>query len=105
MHVGDLRQRITIQQLGSGQDTDGSPNGTWTDFATVWAEVKPLSGREKLAAQQVEAEVTHAVTIRYCAGVVPKMKILFGAREFNIRNVLNTDEQNVEMRILATEKV
>lgn len=105
MHAGALRHRITIQQIGSGRDTDGHPNGAWADYATVWGEVKPLSGREKLAVQQVDAEITHQITIRFLMGMVAKMRIQYGTRIFDVKSVLNTDERNYEMRLLATEKV
>lgn len=105
MQAGKMRFRVTIQQLGSGQDSYGQENGTWADYATVWAGIEPLQGREKITAQQIDAEVSHAVTIRYKAGVVPKMRIAFGSRYFNIISVLNTFEQNFEMKLMVTEKV
>ncbi len=78
MRAGDLRHRVTIQQLTTTRDAEGVTTETWTNVATVWAAVEPLQGREYFQAQAVNAEVTTRVRIRYRAGIVPTMRILFG---------------------------
>lgn len=65
MRSGDLNRRIILQQRSTAQDTFGQQSTTWTDFATVWAKVEPLSGREQMAAQAMQSSVTHQITIRY----------------------------------------
>jgi len=65
VQAGRLRHRVTIQNfvtetLPSGQETE-----RWTDGATVWAEVRGVSGRELLAAGAELAESTIRVWMRY----------------------------------------
>lgn len=79
-----LNKRITIQQKTAGQDGAGQPIDTWTTVATVWAEVKDVSGREFIAAQAGQAEVTTKVTIRYLAGIKSDMRVVHGADVYNI---------------------
>jgi SPP1 family predicted phage head-tail adaptor len=65
LRAGALNRRITLQSRSTGQDTSGGQLLTWTDVATVWAQVEPLNGRELLAAQAVQSSVSHQITIRY----------------------------------------
>ena len=106
--IGKLRHRLTIQQSRRIGDGGGGSEGSWDDpikVATVWGSVKPLSGNERLRAMQLEARVSHRITIRYRTGITTAMRVLFGTRLFNIRAVLNLDERNRWLDIMAEEGV
>lgn len=97
-------RRITIQHPTEAADRFVAGK-TWADLATVWASIEPLTGDEKWAADQVEAMVSHRIRIAYRAGVTSAMRIVYGTRTFNIAAVLNPNEANVELEILATESL
>lgn len=78
-----------IQQLTRSLDAGGNTVEAWTDFASVYAEVAPLSAREFVAGQAVQSGVDTRITIRYLAGVRPTMRILHDGRLFNIQGVLS----------------
>ena len=81
--AGRLDRRITLQrQVASGQDAYGAPQTSWEDVATVWAAVEPVSGREFWAQQQVQAEATIRLIIRYRADITAEMRAVMGARVF-----------------------
>jgi SPP1 family predicted phage head-tail adaptor len=108
MRSGDLRKRVTFQMRGTTSDTFGQQTTTWTDLFTAWAEIQALSAREMFAAQAVQSEVTHAITVRYRAELaLPKtvaaMRVLYGSRIFNLAGATNPDERNRELVIQATE--
>lgn len=104
--AGDLRHRVTIQaEQRSDDGYGGSSLPTWSTVATVWAEVKPLKGREQLHGQQLEGRVTHRIIMRYRAGVTAANRLLFGTRAFNIRSVVNVDERGRWLEIMAEEGV
>lgn len=84
MRAGLLRHRVTIQNLTTAQDSFGDIVETWSDFATVWAQVEDLSGREFFAAAQVNSEIKTRVRIRYMEGIKPTMRILHGTRTLEI---------------------
>jgi SPP1 family predicted phage head-tail adaptor len=105
MGAGALRHRITIERVTETQDSFGGTVTTWPILATMWASVEPLSGREQLLAQQVQAEVTHRVRVRYVAGVTAKMRITFGDRHFEILSVINPEERNRELELMCKELV
>ena len=101
-----MRQRVTIQAYRKSRDSYGAEVETWIDLhAGVWASIEPLIGREYMAAKQLTAEVSHKIRMRYIAGIVPTMVIVWGEREFEIVSVLNVREQNKELFIMATEDV
>jgi len=103
MNAGELRHRLTLQANRPVQDSFGAETETWVTLATVWAGISALKGHEMFTAQQTVAEVTHKVRMRYRAGVEPAMRLLFGARKFDINWVNNIDERNVELELLCTE--
>jgi SPP1 family predicted phage head-tail adaptor len=105
MRSGPLRHWVTIRTYTKSRDSYGAEIETWADFATTWASVEPLIGREYMAAKQVSAEVSHKIRMRYIAGLLPTMKIAWGAREFEIVSIINVQERNNEIVIMATEDV
>ena len=76
MHAGELRHRIQLQSCAVSQDAFGAPTKAWSTYATVWASVEPLSGREALIAQQANPELSHLVTIRYNSTVNAATRVL-----------------------------
>lgn len=95
MDIGKLNRRITIQQAGTTQDANGEIVAGWTTFATVWASVVDVSGREFLAAGGTQNEALTKVAIRYLAGVLPKMRIVHGSDTYNIESVLGQDRKSL----------
>lgn len=110
MRISKLQQRITIQRRSPTLDAYGQEINTWINIGTVWAEVKPLSGREKLRSNSmvVESQLTHQVTVRYSESFVPPTtadawRILFGTRIFNITASMNVDEGDKTIIFDCTE--
>ena len=61
-----LRNRITVQRKGAALDEYGQESGAWIDVATrIAADVRPVTGREKMRAMSQEATLTHTVCVRY----------------------------------------
>ena len=107
IEIGRMRHRVAIQQLdASTQDSRGAPTQAPSTMTTIWAEIRPLQGRELFTAQQRAAQVTHGVTMRYPGfRVTPEMQLNFNGRVFDILAVLDVEEQGVELQILAKERL
>lgn len=106
MRAGKLRHRLTLQSpTGAVDATFGGQTHAYTDTATVWGSVEPavLMGREQFAAAQLQAELTHRITIRYRAGVTPKMRVSWDSRTFDIEQVVNVEERDRELHLLCRE--
>lgn len=76
MRAGKMKRRVTIQQFVSLQDPNtGSVTKEWRDVANVWGEIDSVSGRELVAAQAEQSEMTVRIWIRYRKGVTTKNRL------------------------------
>jgi SPP1 family predicted phage head-tail adaptor len=105
VRAGKLRHRIAIEQVAETQDPDGSVIETWSTFANAHASIEPISGREYFAAQTTQADVTHRICMRYLAGLIPKMRVKYGLRIFDILSVINVNERNRELQLMCKESI
>lgn len=103
MNIGAMRHRITIQQLVESSNTFGEVEKTWQDVATLWASIEPLRGREYFDSQQINAEVTTRIRIRYRPGIKPKMRAVYGERIFDIQSVIDVEERHKEIHLMCKE--
>jgi len=88
MRAGTLNNKVTIQQQASTQDDWGQPLNTWTDIATVWADIRHQSGIETIKADSPVSVVKASIRIRYRTGVDAGMRVLHGTTAYNINAVL-----------------
>lgn len=106
MRAGKLRHRLTIQEpTDTVGDTYGDATITWSDYATVWGSVTPLRGQEQYQADQVQAGVTHRVTMRYRVGITSKMRISHNGRVLSIMSVIDREDRNIELELMCMEEV
>jgi len=105
INIGKLRHRIELQNYTTEADDAGHPVKTYSTHSTVWAWVRPLSGRERENAGQIIGEVTHKITIRYNDTVAVTDRVKFGSRYFDINTIADFDEKNEFMEITAKEIV
>jgi SPP1 family predicted phage head-tail adaptor len=62
--LGNLSDRITLQAEVRSADASGGASVTWSDIATVFAQVTPRSAGEKFAAGQNIGQASYRFTIR-----------------------------------------
>ena len=90
LNAGTLNRRIKFQRPTTIKDLMGAPRRSWTDVATVWAEI------------------SHQITVRYQPifddpQQVAQMRALYRSRIFNIHSALNEDEKRVQITLLVSE--
>lgn len=77
MNVGAMRERVVIQIPSSSAASNGEyGTPTWRDVVSVFAEVVPLSARERLQSQALQQTVTYRVILRDRSDVTPKARIV-----------------------------
>ncbi len=105
MRIGPLNKRVAIRSASTTRDDYGEPIPSWSTDATVWASVEPLSGRERVSAQQQHAETTHRIRMRYQPGttVTAEKRILYDSRIFEIISVINKKERKHMLELLCKE--
>jgi len=111
--AGKLRKRVEVQQLPVPQAQNPAWNeptfGDWATVAVRWAWVQPVSGRELVYAQQLSAEATHQITLRYYAGLTARMRLKYtddrtgAVRYFGVEYVKDADERHVYQQCVCRE--
>ena len=94
MRAGVLNQRIIIEKMTETKDAFGSAFG-WKYLDTVWASVSDISGREFIAAQGIQNEVSTRILIRYRHEVDEKARILHGNDVYNVLAVLKDGKKTM----------
>ena len=75
MRSGNRRHAIVLEKPAEGVGAAGENRTRWPQVATTRASIEPLTGRELFAAQQVNAEVTTRINIRWRPGVHEALRI------------------------------
>lgn len=108
--IGRLDKRVSIQRRSSTKDSYGQEIDSWTTIAQVWAQVKPLGGKERMrsTAMVVESILTHTVTVRYSESLMPPLeadawRILYGSRLLNISTSRDVEEDRRFIEFDCTE--
>ena len=106
MEAGKLRHYVTIQRVTVTPDSHGDGVKTWADLANAWASIEPLSGREFLQASQVMSDVTVRIKMRGRSDIslTPKDRVVYGARTFDIRHIVDWQGKGVEWHLMCTER-
>ena len=105
------RHRVSFEQETRVADGGGGWLSSWSVERSCWGRVEPLRGRELLQAQQLQHAVSHKITIRHVAavaayhrdGVLDRRRISFRGRAMRILAIVNPDERDEFLEILAQE--
>ena len=103
--IAAMRQRIALEEATVAADGAGGSIVSWVLVAEVWAAIHPRSGVERVEAGGIEGRVTHEITIRHRAGVVPQRRFRLGARIFDIKTVIDVEEAHRFLVCLVEERV
>tara|TARA_R100000808_G_scaffold24161_1_gene54961 strand:- start:1650 stop:1994 length:345 start_codon:yes stop_codon:yes gene_type:complete len=106
---GDLRFYGRIEQdTGSSRNSVGEVTSSWSEKTTAWMNIVKLSGTELVTAQQIKANSTHKITMRYQPGITADMRIKWNpvansTSTLHIVDVNNMEHRNYALEILAKE--
>ena len=104
INAGNLADRIVIEQAAETRNSVGEVTLSWSTFATVWADVSALSGREAERYGQIVGFTGHKATIRQLPGVKVSMRVIYeGTRTLEI-GAINEYERGWYLELICTEK-
>lgn len=103
MRSGQLRHFITIKTPQESKNSYGEKTFSYIDFLHCWSDAKPIKTTERFVSSRLNTEVNYQFRIRYVDGVEHNMRVIFGTRVFDIDSILNVNERNRELIILASE--
>ncbi len=105
--VGAMRHLLTLETRTETLDSLGDAVLTYTELATAWGSVEAVSSRERVESAQVQAEVSHRITIRSdpaYSGLAAKDRITLGSRIFDIVTPMDRDGRGRHLEITALER-
>lgn len=106
MQAGRLRHRVQIQEVKTTRDAIGAFREQWSTVATVWADVRMLSGREQHSRQAggEVASATHQVRMRWRELSVSN-RIVHEGRAFDVVSAGDPSGRKRELVALCNEVV
>lgn len=102
--IGKLSHRIVIEKAELTSDGMGGQSETWSPFATLWAEIRPLKAWQQAHADTLEHRVTHQIRIRYRSGITSDMRVSFDSRIFQIKSIKDADDERKKFLLLMSEE-
>lgn len=102
--AGDLRHRVTIEQAVRTDDGAGGASIAWQAVATVAAAIWPRTSGEVYEHDRVAGRASHDIWLRHRDGVLPAMRITFGARTFDILGVIDIEERGRWLKCPVEER-
>ena len=99
MSIGDLSKRVTLQHPTKVSDGMGGWTVTFTDAATVWGSVWPVSANDTIQANATVMVVTHRIRIRYRSVLKTSWRVSWAGRYFTIVSIIdpNTDHKFLDL--------
>lgn len=86
-----MRHRATVQARTVTQDAFGGFEQTWSTETERWVHLEPLSARELFQAAQVQADISHRITLRFLDGLTTKHRMIINSKTYEIGSVTNPD--------------
>jgi len=90
---GQLKTRLVIQQPVETPDDQGGVVRAWTAFATVWAQVTPLSARRDMQADADGATQSYRIVLRSNLSLTLQHRFSGGAGIYRIIAIRDRDDR------------
>ncbi len=107
--LSNKRHLLTLETRTETPDTFGDAALSYTELAQAWASIESVSAKERFAAQQVKADVSHRIKIRFAASyatLTPADRIVYGTRIFDIITPpMDREGMSRELEILVLERL
>jgi SPP1 family predicted phage head-tail adaptor len=106
MYAGKRNKLITIQSFSEVTSETGEvyeDKDNPTTVCKTWASIEPISSRERYLVQQSMATTTHMIKMLYRSDITSRMQAVWNGRTFVFDSVVDPEEANRELIIMATE--
>ena len=110
MSVPRLTMPLVLERLEAVQDGAGGLHESWLPLGTLWAEVKPRTGRETTGETGQVSVAGFRVTVRaaakgHSARPLPEQRFRNGTRVFRINSVTEADPEARFLTCICDEEL
>ncbi|SHH14607.1 phage head closure protein [Desulfosporosinus lacus] len=102
MNIGELRNRIEIQNYIRTPNEVGEEVKQWQTYIKLWAKFETSLVKEQVQAGKNSESVVHEIVIRYRNDLDSTMRVVYKGNNYNINHVVNDQEQNIETHLFCT---
>ena len=101
MKAGQLDQRVTVERNTTTTDGWGGVVTTWAPLFTCWAAVEPLVGREYIAAQALQSEVTARIRMRFRPWMTAQDRVIHNGTTYGIESLIDVRSDHRELVLMC----
>lgn len=103
MSIGDLKKRVTLQAPTKVSDSMGGFVNSYSDMATVYAAIWPVSAADQIQAQATVLVVSHRIRIRYRSVLKTSWRVSWGGRYFTIVSIIDPNMEHKYLDLMCKE--
>lgn len=110
--AGEFRTRVIVCRNNSSAsaNTDGEVPESEEEVCRRWASIWPVRGRERDLNDQMQADVTHTVRLRYdttTAAITPKywLKVQGTTERLNVSRAYDPDRRRREIHLECVQRL
>ncbi|ODR42194.1 hypothetical protein BEI59_32160 [Eisenbergiella tayi] len=100
-----MKKRITIMRYHDTENSLGNLVSKLIPYKTVYAEIKPVRGKEYQEYYKDTNSLEYKITIRYLPDLLPTDVLKYKDNQFLINSIINVDEQGYIQEVMCTEKI
>jgi SPP1 family predicted phage head-tail adaptor len=107
--AGRLRHRVRFERFETLLDSNGEEiqdpdtgviSKAWVEVATIWCAIEPLSGREFIASQAVQSQVTGKFIARKRSDIDATCRGVHNGTLYQVEAVLSDPESGLEYQTM-----
>jgi SPP1 family predicted phage head-tail adaptor len=102
---GFLNRRLALEAPVESADGAGGVTRTFSEIATLWVSVMPVSAARAIEAERLGAKVTHRLHLRFSDDITTRHRFRDGARIYRIVTIRDRDGRKRFLEIEAKERV
>ena len=104
-NVGIRNRRVDVLEEHEGKNSLGQTVVGYKKIRTVWAQIHPLRGKEKIQGNLIESREPYRVTFGYFKGLTESMILKYDGRYFNITSIADVEMQHIDYEVHCLETV
>ena len=101
--IGELDKYVKLQTFADAISGTSSLTGTFSDVASIWANISQLSGIAADRFKNLGSNFTHTITIKYRDGISSENWIEYDGNNYRVRTVQDLGDEKKRQLLLMCE--